>query len=162
VVRVNICHRQCLHILHTVSGSMLHKDVVQLMLTPISRCLPHVQSSLWLLEPCVGDNQSISFTKVNEHLTPVIPSAYSMWSDNVLVWFLSNRYSSLPIWWCLFKGMGLKSLSYSIMHYIIFFASLKLFKTFFFINTRVYKYMHVPCCGTGGILRSVEIHVQMK
>jgi len=54
---------------------MLHKDVVQLMSTPISRCLPRVQSSLWLLELCVGDNQPISFTKVNEHLTSVILSA---------------------------------------------------------------------------------------
>ena len=59
MVRVNICPRQCtsMHILHTVSESMLHKDVVQLMSTPISRCLPCVPSSLWLLEPRVGDNQ---------------------------------------------------------------------------------------------------------
>jgi len=46
-----ICPRQYLHILHTVSESMLHKDVVQLMSAPISRCLPFVQSSFWLLEP---------------------------------------------------------------------------------------------------------------
>jgi hypothetical protein len=32
---------------------MLHKDVVQLMSTPISRCLPCVQSSLWFLEPSI-------------------------------------------------------------------------------------------------------------
>ena len=42
-----------------------------------------------------------------------------------------------------------------------YFASLMLFKTFL-LQTHVSKYMHVPCCGTGGILRSVEIHVQIK
>ena len=30
----DVCPRQCLHVLHTVSESMLHKDVVQLMSTP--------------------------------------------------------------------------------------------------------------------------------
>jgi len=51
---------------------MFHEYVVQLMSTPISWCLPCVQSSLRLPELCVGDNQSISFTEVNKHLTPVI------------------------------------------------------------------------------------------
>ena len=40
--------------------------------------------------------QSVQFFhKVNEYLTPVIPSAYSMWPKNVLVWFLSNK--AIPI-----------------------------------------------------------------
>ena len=72
VVSVNICPRQCLHILHTVSESMFHKYVFQLMSSPFSWCLPCVQSSFRLPEPCVGDNQSISFTKVNKYLTSVI------------------------------------------------------------------------------------------
>jgi len=38
----------------------------------LNQCLPCVQSSLRLPELCVGDNQSISFTKVNKHLTSVI------------------------------------------------------------------------------------------
>ena len=66
---VNICPRQCLHILHNVSESMFHKYLVQLMSTPISWCLPCIQSSLRLPESCVGDNQSIYLTKVNKHLS---------------------------------------------------------------------------------------------
>ena len=58
MVRVDICPRQCLHIFHTVSKSMFHEYVVQLMSTSISWCLPCVQSSLRLPEPCVGDNES--------------------------------------------------------------------------------------------------------
>jgi hypothetical protein len=63
------------YITHTVSKSMLHKYVVQLTSTLISWCLPCVQSPLRFSEPCVGDNQSISFTKVNKNLTSVILSS---------------------------------------------------------------------------------------
>ena len=42
-----------LYIFHTVSESMFHEYVVQLMSTPMSWCLPCVQSSLRLPEPCV-------------------------------------------------------------------------------------------------------------
>ena len=49
--------------------------VFEMMSTLISWCLSCVQSSLRLPESCVRDNQSISFTKVNEHLTSVILSS---------------------------------------------------------------------------------------
>ena len=78
---------------------MLHKDVFQLMSTPISRCLPYVQSSFWLLEPCVGDNQSISFTKVRLW----IYIALEIWTGVILTIYLflvwSSYWRSVRRWW---------------------------------------------------------------
>jgi len=48
------------------------------------------------------------------------------------------------------------------MHYIILFRFFDVNQNIFLTDTHVYKYMHMPCCGTGGILKSVDIHVQMK
>jgi hypothetical protein len=84
VIRDNICSRQCLHILHTISGSTFHKFVVQLMSISSSWCFPGVQSSVRLLKLSVGD-KSISSANVNEHLTSLISPYQSMWSNNVSV-----------------------------------------------------------------------------
>ena len=63
----------------------------------------------------------------------------------------------------MFKGMGLQNLSYyCTMHYAILFGFFDVIQKIFVTGTHVYKYMHMPCCGTGGILKSVEIHAQTK
>jgi len=48
------------------------------------------------------------------------------------------------------------------MHYAILFGFFDIIQNIFVTDTHVYKYMHMPRCGTGGILKSVEIHVQTK
>jgi hypothetical protein len=48
------------------------------------------------------------------------------------------------------------------MQYVILFSFFDVIQNIFVTDTHVYKYMHMPRCGTGGILKSVEIHVQTK
>ena len=62
-----VCYRHRLHALHTVTESMLHEYVVQLVSTAISWCFPGVHSSFRLLKPCVGNDKSIPFINVDEH-----------------------------------------------------------------------------------------------
>ena len=63
----------------------------------------------------------------------------------------------------MFKGMGLQNLScYCWMHYAFLFGFFGVIQNIFVTDTHVYKYMHVSCCGTGGFLKNVEIHVQTK
>ena len=51
---------------------------------------------------------------------------------------------------------------YCSMHYVILFGFFDIIQNIYVIDTHVCKYMHMPCCVTFGILKSVDIHVQMK
>jgi len=48
------------------------------------------------------------------------------------------------------------------MQCIILFGFFDVIQNIFLTDTQAYKYMCKPCCGTGGILESVEIYVQTK
>lgn len=61
------CFRRCLHILCTVTESLIHKCVVQLTSISISCYSPGIEFSLRLLKPYAGDNKFISFT-INDRL----------------------------------------------------------------------------------------------
>jgi len=52
-----------------------HKYVVQLVPTLICWCFPDVESSLWLLKPCVGNDRPFPFTETNEHVPCLISSS---------------------------------------------------------------------------------------
>ena len=62
VVKVSISSKHCRHTLHTLSESMLHKYVFQLVSNSIFWFFLGLQCSLRLLKPCVGDDKSTPIT----------------------------------------------------------------------------------------------------